>query len=495
MAMKNTPQVKMGLVAVSRDCFPMELSKRRLAAVVAECRKQKVEVVPCSVIIESETDAMKALAEMSDKGVNAVTIYLGNFGPEGPTTIFAREFGAPFMLVGAAEENGKDLINGRGDAFCGMLNACLNCGLRNIKPYLPAKPVGLPSEVAANIAHFTNVARVMIGIKNLKVIGFGPRPQDFFACNAPIKPLFELGVEVMENSELDLFRLFEEAAGRSREIAAIVKDMEKELGKGNKHPEKLKTLAQFELALETFHERNLGSRQFAVYANKCWPGFEPAFGFVPCYVNGRMAARGIPIACESDLNGAVSEYMVQLASSHPVAFLDINNTVPANMKLPNLKGADRRDLFMGFHCGNASSCLMCPGFEMKYQLIMHRLMEPGKKPNITAGTLEGRLRPGPVTVFRYNNNPQGESRAYVAEGHVLDADPASFGSIGIIGCRGFGRFYRHVLLEKQFPHHGVLGFSHVGGILFDAMKLLGVAVDAPLPETILYPGENPFLAS
>ena len=52
--------------------------------------------------------------------------------------------------------------------------------------------------------------RACIGVKNLKIITFGPRPQDFFACNAPIKGLYELGVEIEENSELDLLVAFKE---------------------------------------------------------------------------------------------------------------------------------------------------------------------------------------------------------------------------------------------------------------------------------------------
>jgi len=33
--MKNMPEVKMGIIAVSRDCFPMSLSESRRKAVVA----------------------------------------------------------------------------------------------------------------------------------------------------------------------------------------------------------------------------------------------------------------------------------------------------------------------------------------------------------------------------------------------------------------------------------------------------------------------------
>ena len=148
--MINMPTVKMGLVAVSRDCFSIELSRSRLQKVLAECRKLKLNVVPCKTIIVSEADAVKAVREMTAAGVNAVTVYLGNFGPEGPATIFAQRLGAPFMLCGAAEESKSDLINGRGDAFCGMLNASLNCGLRRIQPYIPRKPVGLPDEIGSD---------------------------------------------------------------------------------------------------------------------------------------------------------------------------------------------------------------------------------------------------------------------------------------------------------------------------------------------------------
>ncbi len=494
-AMRNTPKVKMGLVGVSRDCFPIELTRSRMKQVVAECRKLGLPILPCTTIIENETHAMAAAAELRDKGANAVAIYLGNFGPEGPLTIFAREFGQPFMLCAAAEESRSSLVDGRGDAYCGMLNASINCGLRKLRPYIPPVPTSLPPQTAAAIAHFVDVARVLLGLRGLKTFSFGPRPQDFYACNAPIKPLYDLGIEVMENSELDMYLLYQSVAGEERQIKAIARDMAAELGTGNRYPEKLHQLAQFELALTTFFEQNLGSREFGVFANKCWPAFEKAFGFVPCYVNSRLATRGIPVACEVDIYGAVSEYMAQLASLMPATLLDVNNTVPDDIEIPDLRGAQREDLFMGFHCGNTPSCCLCEGCGMKYQLIMHRLMEPDQTPNITCGTLEGRIRPGPVTVFRLQGTADCRLQSYVADGHVLDAEPNSFGGIGIFGIPNFARFYRHVLIEKQFPHHTAVAFRHSGRVLFDAVRMLGIEdVWAPRPAGSLYPSENPFPA-
>ena len=123
---QNTPTVKIGIVAVSRDCFPESLSvNRRKALVEAYAAKyEAADIYECPVcIVESEIHMMQALEDVKKAG-----------------------------------------------------------------------------------------------------------------CNAPIKQLYNLGVEIEENSELDLFEAFKKHEGDAR-IPDIVKDMEQELGAGNKKPE------------------------------------------------------------------------------------------------------------------------------------------------------------------------------------------------------------------------------------------------------------------
>ena len=130
-------------------------------------------------------------------------------------------------------------------------------------------------------------------------------------------------------------------------------------------------------------------------------------------------------------------------------------------------------------------------FTMKYQLIMHRLMEPGREPNITRGTLEGQIRPGRMTAFRLQATANAELKAYVAEGEILNIDPKSFGCIAIFAVKEMGRFYRNVLLEKRFPHHTAIAFDHAGRSLWDAMKLIGIKDLAfNRPAGMLYDGES-----
>ncbi len=493
--MINIPEVKLGIVAVSRDCFPMSLSEKRRIAVCKAYTEKYGEIYECPTVVENELHMVKALEEVKNAGCNALVVYLGNFGPETSETLLAKNFDGPAMFVAAAEEPcGDSLCDARGDAYCGMLNASYNLALRNIKAYIPEYPVGTAAEVADMINEFIPVARGIIGVNNLKIISFGPRPQDFLACNAPIKQLYNIGAEIEENSELDLFEAYNNHAGDER-IPSVIADMEAELGEGNKMAGILPKLAQYELTLLDWAEEHKGARKYVAFANKCWPSFQTQFGFVPCYVNSRLTQRGIPVACEVDIYGALSEFIGTCVSGESVTLLDINNTVPADIYDEEIAGKYNytpKDTFMGFHCGNTPACRLTTR-TMKYQLIMHRGLEPDKEPDITRGTLEGDIIPGNITFYRLQSTADAKLSAYIAEGEVLPVATRSFGGIGIFAISEMGRFYRHVLIQGNFPHHGAVAFGHYGKAIHSVFTYLGAEnIGFNQPKGMLYKTENPF---
>ena len=493
--MFNAPKAKIGIVAVSRDCFPESLSvNRRKALIEAYTKKYGADdIYECPIcIVESEIHMKQALADVQAAGCNALCVYLGNFGPEISETMLAQQFDGPVMFCAAAEETQNDLVGGRGDAYCGMLNASYNLKIRGVKAYIPEYPVGDAEDCADMIKEFVPVARALYALKNLKIISFGPRPQNFFACNAPIEPLYRMGVEIEENSELDLFESFKNHEGDER-IPAKVKEMEDELGAGNKKPEILSKLAQYELTLLDWIEAHKGSKEFVAIAGKCWPAFQTQFKFVPCYVNSRLTGMGIPVSCEVDIYGALSEYIGYCVSEDIVTLLDINNSVPKDMYKESIEGKfnyKHTDTFMGFHCGNTCSKKLS-ACEMKNQMIMARALPV----EVTNGTLEGDIAPGDITFFRLQSTSDAQIRAYVAEGEVLPVATRSFGGIGVFAIPEMGRFYRHVLIQNNFPHHGAVAFGHHGKALYEVFKYLGLeGTDLGFARKAgdLYPTENPF---
>ena len=493
--MNNMPEVKIGVVAVSRDCFPESLSVSRREALMKAYKEKYGEkhIYECPIcIVESEIHMVQALEDIKKAGCNALVVYLGNFGPEISETLLAKHFDGPKMFVAAAEESGNNLIQGRGDAYCGMLNASYNLQLRNVKAYIPEYPVGDAEDCADMIHDFLPIARAVEGLSNLKIISFGPRPTNFLACNAPIKQLYNLGVEIEENSELDLFEAFNKHAGDER-IPAVVKEMEEELGAGNKKPEILEKLAQYELTLKDWVEVHRGYRKYVTLTGKCWPAFQTQFGFVPCYVNSRLTAQGIPVSCEVDIYGTLSEFIGTVVSQDTVTLLDINNSVPKDMYKESIEGKYNytlKDTFMGFHCGNTASSKLsfC---EMKNQMIMARSLPV----EVTNGTLEGDIVPGDITFYRLQSTADNKLRGYIAHGEVLPVATKSFGSIGVFAIPEMGRFYRHVLIEGGYPHHGAVAFGHYGKALFEVFKYIGVPVEEigyNQPAGVRYPTENPW---
>ena len=495
----NMPKVKLGIVAVSRDCFPESLSVTRRGNLV-KAYKEKYpaeDIYECPIcIVESEIHMVQALEDIKKAGCNALCVYLGNFGPEISETLLAKHFDGPKMFVAAAEESGDNLCQGRGDAYCGMLNASYNLALRNIKAYIPEYPVGDAEDCADMIHEFVPIARAVAALSELKIISFGPRPLNFLACNAPIKGLYELGVEVEENSELDLLVAYKAHEGDPR-IPEVCADMAREMGEGCYYPDLSARMAQFELTLLDWAEQHKGSRKYVAFADKCWPAFPKEFGFEPCYVNSRLASRGIPVSCEVDIYGALSEYIGMCVSGDTVTLLDINNSVPKYIYDEDIAGKfdyKLTDTFMGFHCGNTPSCKMCADRAVKYQLIQHRLLEPaGSEPDFTRGTLEGDIAPSDITFYRLQCDSEGNLRSYIAEGEVLPVATRSFGGIGIFAIKEMGRFYRHVLVQKRYPHHGAVAFGHYGKALFEVFKFLGIGdIAYNQPAGLPYPTENPF---
>ncbi len=90
--MNNIPEIKLGIVAVSRDCFPIALSESRRKAIVSAYGDGIYE---CPVTVENELDMLKAVEDVKKAECNALVVFLGNFGPETPRPLSQRTLTVP----------------------------------------------------------------------------------------------------------------------------------------------------------------------------------------------------------------------------------------------------------------------------------------------------------------------------------------------------------------------------------------------------------------
>ena len=481
-----SPDIRLGFVSASRNCFPRPLAEERsekLLAATSQLGLTLTRPEGACAVIETRAHAADAAAQLTAAGCDAAILFLGNFSPEIEDAAFIKAFPGPVMVLAAAEESAINLIQKRGDALCGLLSAAMAIRKRGLdhRVHIPEIPVVSAEQGAAEIARFEKIIKVVKGTQNATIGLFGPRPRDFETRNYNITSLQSIGVEI---EELGLFDLQNEIK-TIQESKSIAAEMKAEMPSIPNDPNFVERLSDYEQAIRNFRDR----LQLSGAATQCWSEQELSLKHVPCFINGRMADKGFPIACENDAYSLVAELMAQYASDHTVTILDINHSIPANLH-DSLKDYPLHDMVGMFHCGNTASRLL-KNPEMKYQLIMKRLMEPDTDPDITRGTIEGQIAASPITVVQIHGHGD-KLRAYLCEGHFLDLDPKTFGCTGTAYLPGFARFYRHVLLGR-YHHHAAVAFAHVGSVLFDAFKLLGIEViDTPLPESVPYPGENVF---
>jgi L-fucose isomerase-like protein len=484
-----SPEIKLGLVSASRNCFPRSLSEERTFRLLEACKQAGITpFVPQgeSRVIDTKDHAMDAARQFKEAGCDAVVFFLGNFSPEIEDACFVRAFNGPVMILAAAEESGASLLEKRGDALCGLLSAVLAVSKRDLldRVHLPENPVGGAEEAVQEIAHFIKVAKVVKGTRNATIGLFGPRPRDFETCNYNLASVNSIGVEVEELGLFDLQNEIKRIKERGEETELIKADMKREMP-SIPDDDFASGLSVYERAIKNFRDR----LKLSGAATQCWSEQEMSLKHVPCFINGRMAQGGFPIACENDCYSLISELLAQYASDSTVGILDINHSIPKDLH-DSLKDYPIKDMVGMFHCGNASTRLL-KNPEMKYQVIMKRMMEPDSQPDITRGTIEGQFIGSPITVVQVHGFGD-KMAAYLIEGHFLDLDPKTFGCTGTAYLPGFSRFYRHVLLGR-FHHHASVAFSHCAAVLYDAFKLLGfVHVYTPLPDCIPYPGENIF---
>src|ERR1700756_26409 len=225
-----SPDIKLGLVSASRNCFPRSLSEERTQRLLAGCRQAGIEpFVPegPSQIIETKDHASEAARFFKQAECDAVVYYLGNFSPEIEDAFFVKAYDGPVMLLAAAEESGATLLQKRGDALCGLLSAALAVNKRGLahRVHIPELPVVSAEEGVQEIAHFIKVVKVFKGTRNATLGLFGPRPRDFETCNYNLASVNSIGVEVEELGLFDLQNEVRRIKDKGEDTLAIKADM------------------------------------------------------------------------------------------------------------------------------------------------------------------------------------------------------------------------------------------------------------------------------
>jgi L-fucose isomerase-like protein len=195
-----------------------------------------------------------------------------------------------------------------------------------------------------------------------------------------------------------------------------------------------------------------------ISAVQCWTSFEEFFGVVPCTIMSMMSNNLIPSACEVDVPGTLSMYMLALASGTPSALLDWNNNYGSHP-----------DKCVCFHCSNLPKHFFEQAPTMDYQAIIAGTV--GKEN--TFGTCVGRVKAGAMTYARYSTDDRhGIVRGYTGPGKFTSDPLETFGGAGVAEIPQLQKLLKFICREG-FEHHVAANFSDVSKSIHEAARYLG----------------------
>lgn len=449
-----------GLIIGNREFFPdkvVEEGRKRIMEVIEKSGYNIIVLSPSDTklgAVENLKDAQKCakLFKENAEKIDGIIVTLPNFGDEKAiaSAIRISELNVPVLIHAFPDEPEKlDLANRR-DAFCGKISVCNNLKQFGIKFTLTTFHTEAPeSEIfKKDLEKFASICRILKGMKNLKIGAVGTRPTAFNTMRFSEKILERYGIST---ETIDLSELIYEMEKIPKTVLKEKIATFKKNFKINVVPEeKLTKMVELWIALEKWVKEN----EIRALAIQCWTSIEKNLGIAPCAVMSLLSENLIPAACEVDVMGALSMYILQLASEKPSALVDWNN---------NYKDEDEVILF---HCGNFPISMYDEEVEMRYGDVIGTVVGFEN----TYGSCTGRIKPSFFTFLRITTDDEkGEMKAYTGEGEIIREDAKTFGSRGIARVKGLQKLMRFIC-ENGFEHHVAINLSKVASSIKEALE-------------------------
>jgi L-fucose isomerase-like protein len=454
-----------GIVVGNRGFFPHHLARTGRDEIIAVLEAAGATPIVLSPeesnygAVETYTEAERC-AELFKKhahAIDGIIVTLPNFGEERGIVDAIRLSGLKVpVLVQATPDRSDDMtIAMRRDSFCGKMSCCNNMmqyGIDYSLTTLHTESVN-SAEFKADLEWFSQVCRVVKGLKNLRIGAMGARPTAFNTVRYSER-IFEtsgITIETIDLSEIfgRINRMKDNDDAAQAKLAAIKKYV---TTSGIPEAALLK-MAKLGAVVDGWMKQT----HVTISAVQCWTSMEEFFGVVPCTIMSMMSDNLIPSACEVDVPGTLSMYMLALASGTPSALLDWNNNY----------GSDP-DKCVCFHCSNLPKHFF-KDVRMDYQEIIAGTV--GKEN--TFGTCVGRVKAGGMSYARYSTDDRrGIVRGYTGPGRFTDDPLETFGGAGVAEIPHLQKLLKFICREG-FEHHVAANFSDVSKSIHEAARYLG----------------------
>jgi L-fucose isomerase-like protein len=454
-----------GIVVGNRGFFPDHLAKTGREEIIAVLEAAGAKAIVLGPeeskhgAVETYTESQRC-AELFKKHaeeIDGIIVTLPNFGEERGIVDAIRLSGlkVPVLVQATPDQSDNMTIAVRRDSFCGKMSACNNMmqyGIDYSLTTLHTESLTSP-EFKADLEWFSAVCRIVKGLKNLKIGAIGARPAAFNTVRYSERILETNGISIEPLDLSEVFGRINRMKDNDDAAQAKLAAIKSYVTTAGVPEAALLKMAKLGAVIDGW----MAQTNATISAIQCWTSMEEFFGVVPCTVMSMMSNNLIPSACEVDVPGTLSMYMLALASGTPSALLDWNNNY----------GSDPNKCVC-FHCSNLPKHFF-KEVKMDFQQIIAGTV--GKEN--TYGTCEGIVKPGEMSYARYSTDDRrGVIRGYTGAGRFTDDPLTTFGGAGVAEIPKLQKLLKYICREG-FEHHVAANFSDVSKAIHEAARYKG----------------------
>jgi L-fucose isomerase-like protein len=449
-----------GIIVGTRGFFPSHLAesgRKEMIAAVEAAGAKAIVLSPEETkhgAVETHSDAIRCadLFKKHAATIDGIIVTLPNFGDERGVADALRLSGlkVPVLIQATPDKSDAMTIATRRDSFCGKMSVCNNLMQYGIPYSLTTLHTEAPDspEFKKDIEKFGAVCRIVGGLKNLRIGSIGARPTAFNTVRYSERILETNGISVETVDLSEIFGRIERTKDNDDLAQAKLAAIKGYVNTAGVPEAALLKMAKLGAVIETW----MAQTHVKINAVQCWTSMEEYFGVVPCTVMSMMSNELIPSACEVDIPGVLSMYMLALASQTPSALLDWNNNY----------GADPNKCVC-FHCSNLPKHFF-KEVRMDYQEIIAGTVGKAN----TFGTCVGRVKSGAMSYARFSTDDNfGTIRGYVGHGCFTDDPLETFGGAGVVEIPQLQRLLKFICREG-FEHHVAANFNSISEAVHEA---------------------------
>ena len=382
-------EIKIGYMPTKRRFFSGEdafkykgIIREAIGKIAPDVEFVDLEGLNETGLLASLEDAQAAAARFIAAGVQGIFTPHCNFGCEEAVAVAARKVGVPLLLWGPRDE--MPLANGERlrDSQCGLFATSKVLQRFGVDfSYIINSRVDDPVFVEG-FKRFIAAVSVVSHFKNARIGQISTRPKDFYSVIVNEGELLErFGIQTVP---WDLGKLVSEvrsgAANPTDELRADAEALKKRVDFSLMTPDAALKMAALKAALLKWKKEE----QLDAAAFQCWDQLQIEIGLCPCYVNSVLIEMGFPVACETDIHGAISMLMQQAATgfTDPVFLADLTIRHPED---------ENSELL--WHCGAFPASLADGPCKLNKHFVL---------PGNPDGVCNWKLKDGHLTINRFD---------------------------------------------------------------------------------------------